>query len=428
VGLIVTIASLIAIAAATLTPETSPAMASHFCLVCGSVGTVDAVLNVILFIPLGVGLALSGVQGKKALMWVFALSALIETAQLFFIPGRDSTIGDVLTNTLGGGLGFAIVRFYPLWLRPASRVARNLCLGWASIWLTIQIVSIYGFTLSLSHSQYFGEIARELGDFAVFPGRVLSVRIDDKPIPNTAIDDSRVVERLLLRGATIATTVVPAESTRKIAPIVRVADAQQREILLIAQDGDRFIFTIRTGAAVLRARRPFFAVAGVFPAVVPGYSSADDSLTLTARYAAGVVGIRAHNNSSDSGLVIPINASLGWILWLPFQWLIEGTGAEHMISWIWMACLALPFGYWAFYFRESTSSKQARLEATFDLLFGVLLLIAGLIVTPRVFGLAIAPFIDWVATLAGLFLGYFLGSVTRRLGLTTAPVSGAHQR
>lgn len=428
VGLVITIVSLIAIAAATLTPESSQAVESHFCLICGSVGTVDAILNVILFLPLGVGLALAGARGKNVVLWAFALSALIETAQLFFISGRDASVGDVLTNTLGGALGFAIGGYHALWLRPPGRVARTLCLGWASLWLIIQMISSYGFTISLPHSQYYGQIARELGNFAVFPGTVLSASIGGVPIPNTALDDSREVERLLMANATVAASVVPAKPPPKLAPIARVAEARQREILLLAQDGDRFIFGIRTGAAVLRVRRPFIALANAFPIAFPGDSSAHDALTLTARYGASGAGIGAHARSTSSDVVIPIYASLGWTLWLPFQWLIEGTLSERVISSIWMACLVIPLGYWAFQLRKSSSPEQARSKLTIALLVGAPLLIAGLAVIPYVFGLPVAPIVDWVATLGGVLVGYVLGAVTGPDRSTVAAMSGDPDR
>jgi hypothetical protein len=423
-GLFMTIASLIAIAAATLMPESSPAVESHFCLICGSVGAVDAILNIVLFLPLGVGLALSMVRAKNAVICALALSALIETAQFFVIPGRDASIGDVVTNTIGGALGFAIVRYHALWLRPPPLVARNLALGWAAIWLTIQTISSYGFALSLPHSRYYGQIARELANFAVFPGTVLSARIGDIPIPNTALDDSRAVERLLLTGASVAATVVPAKPTPKIAPIVRVADARQKEILLLAQDGDRFIFGVRTGAAAFRVRRPFFALGDVFPNRLLSDSSGYDSLTLTARYAANRVGIRVQASSKSSGVVIPINASLGWTLWLPFQWLIEGTRTECVISSIWLACLVIPFGYWAFHLREPSSPKRARSELAIVVPLAAALVAAGLTLIPYLFGLSGAPFVDWVATVAGVLLGYTLGVVRRPDRLTPAGISG----
>src|SRR3954469_19639810 len=151
-GFVITMVSLAAIGLATLLPASGAASGSHFCLVCGSFGGVDAVLNVLLFVPLGIGLALSGLPAKRALLAMCALSALIETAQLLVIPGRDSTIGDLLTNALGGALGFAMARYPEDWLRPTPRIARNLLVAWAAIWLTIQIISNFGLAVSLPDS------------------------------------------------------------------------------------------------------------------------------------------------------------------------------------------------------------------------------------------------------------------------------------
>jgi VanZ like family len=410
--MILTLASLIAIAIATLTPETGPAVGSHFCLVCGSVGAVDAVLNIILFVPLGVGLALSGVRARNALVCMFALSVLIETAQFFVISGRDAAIGDVLTNTLGGTLGLAIGRYHALWLRPRPSIARKLLTGWAIIWLSIQMASNYGFALSLPPSKYYGQIARALGNFAVFPGTVLSSRIDGVPIPNTAFDNSAVVEQLLAAGATVTAKVLPAEPTRRIAPIVRITDARQREILLVAQDGDRLIFGVRTGAAVLGARPPLFGLANVFPVALRSGSSGQDTLTLIGRYAPSGVRIHAHGGGTVRDRLIPITASLGWTLWLPFQWLIEGTWEEQLIGWIWIACLAIPMGYWAIRIRSQSMTKANVSEMGIALLTGAAVLFAGLTLVPYAFGVSTAPLLDWLATFGGGVAGYALGRVT----------------
>jgi hypothetical protein len=262
--LVITIASLAAIGFATLLPEPDAAVSSHFCLVCGSVGGVNAVLNVFLFVPLGIGLGLTGFPGKRAVIAMSALSALIETAQFLVIPGRDATIGDVLTNTFGGVLGFAIVRYAELWLRPPPRIARNLAVGWTTIWLAIQIISNFGFALSPPDSLYYGEIAPVLGNFAVFPGLVLTASIDDVQLPNTAFSDSRRVQRLLLDGTTVATTVVPAQPTRDIAPIGRVAEAKEKEIVLLAQNGE-YLFSAFTLAQPCSASPRWRSLSGRLP-------------------------------------------------------------------------------------------------------------------------------------------------------------------
>jgi VanZ family protein len=409
--LLITIASLAAVGFATLLPEPAAASGSHFCLVCGSLGGVNAVLNVFLFVPLGIGLALSGLPAKRALLAMCALSTLIEATQFLAIPGRYSTIGDVLTNTLGGALGFAIGRYAELWLQPPPPIARNLAVGWATIWLAIQVISNFGFALSLPDSQYYGQIARVLGNFAVFPGLVLTASIDDVQIPNTRVADSRKVQWLLLHGATVGTTVVPAEPTREIAPIIRVADAKKKEIVLLAQNGEHLIFGVHTGAAVLRLRPPLFALPEAFPTAVSSLALAADTLRLSGRYIARGVRMNAQNRSATHDRGIPLTASLGWTLWLPFQWFIEGTRSELVVSWIWFACLVIPLGYWSLRTIDSSRPQGILRHWVPVLLAGVAFLCAGLVLVPHAFGLSAAPLRDWLATLAGALVGCGLGAL-----------------
>jgi hypothetical protein len=414
-GLIITIASLAIIAFATLLPVRGPAVGSHFCLVCGSLGGINAVLNVFLFVPLGVGLALSGFAGKRAIFAACLLSALIEAAQFSLIGGRDSTIGDVLTNTLGGALGFAIGRYAGDWLRPSPGIAKNLAVVWATIWFAIQAVSSYGFAPALPDSKYYGQIARVFWNFEVFRGRVLSASIGDVQVPNTAFADSHSVRRLLLGGATVAATVVPAEFTHDVAPIVRVADGTKREIVLLAQNRDDVVFGLHTGAGVLRLRPPLFGLPGAFSAGRSTQPLAADTLRLSGRYSSSGVRITAEGRSATHDRRIPINASLGWTLWLPFPWFIEGTRMELVLSWLWLACLVVPLGYWAIHLNPSPSSDRFRGRSVALLLGGVALVGGGLVLVPIVFGLSAAPLRDWLATLTGLLAGATLGSLSTRL-------------
>ena len=422
-GLIITIASLAVIAFATLLPAPGPTVASHFCLVCGSLGGLNAVLNVLLFVPLGVGLALSGLPGKRAIFAACLLSALIEVAQFSLIGGRDSTIGDVLTNTLGGALGFAIGRYAGDWLRPSPGIARNLAVVWATIWFVIQVISSYGFAPTLPDSQYYGEIARVFWNFEVFRGRVLSASINDVQIPNTAFADSRTVRRLLLDGATVAATVVPAEPTREVAPIVRIADEMKREIVLLAQNRDDVVFGIHTGAGVLRLRPPLFGLPGVFPSGRSTHPLAADTLRLSGRYASSTVRMTADSRSATHDRRIPLNASLGWTFWLPFPWFIEGTRMELILSWLWLACLAVPLGYWAVRHNDPLPSEGIVRRWSPVLLAGLALLSAGLVVVPMAFGLSAASLRDWLATLAGILIGGGFGALGAKLAGKPTPMS-----
>ncbi|MBC7791107.1 MAG: VanZ family protein [Anaerolineae bacterium] len=404
-GLAITIASLLAIGFATLLPEPGQSMRQHSCLVCGSFGGVDAFLNVLLFLPLGIGLALSGIAGRRALLAVCGLSMVIETAQFLVIPGRDSTLGDVITNTIGGALGFGLVRYSLILLRPTPRIATILTIGWSATWLSIQSISSYGFAPSLPDSRYYGQIARAIGKLALFEGRVISARVDDVAIPNWAFADSRPIRRALLNGAPVVAMVIAAGPTRGMAPIVRVADAEQREIVVLAQQQRNLLFGIRTGADVLRLRRPMFALRNAFPSGdVDDGPIATDVLRLSGRYFAGEVTMSAQTALATRHRREPVTTSLGWTMVLPFNWIIEGTHEEFVVSCIWTASWLIPFGYWAG--RMAADSTAAGIARHWRLVFLVLLPVAvGLIMIPRAFGLPAASLSEWLCGLAGLIVG-----------------------
>jgi hypothetical protein len=337
-----------------------------------------------------------------------ALSALIETAQFLFIPGRSSTIGDVLTNSLGGALGFAIARHTFVLIYPRARMAMSLTIGWSAVWVTIQTASAFGFSPAFPRSRYYGEIAPSLGNFEQFRGRVFHASIADVVVPDTRFNDSPRVRELLIGGATVTTTVLLADSSRATAPIVRVADADEREILLLAQNGADLVFGVRTGAAALRLRPPLFALADGLVAVPPdGRGLAVNALTLSAGYSAREVWMSVQSRARHSRR-IPITAALGWTMLLPFQWFIEGSRAELAISAIWTACLLLPIGYWLGGAIRFPGADMGPMIRTAAVAIASLFFLVGLIVVPHAFGVNPASPTDWLAALAGILSGVVL--------------------
>jgi hypothetical protein len=280
-----------------------------------------------------------------------------------------------------------------------------LGLSWSAVWLATQTISAFGFSPAIPRSEYYGQIARRLGNFEQFRGAVVRASIADVTVPDTRFPDSHRVRELLVRGAIVTTTVVPAGLTSDIAPIVRVVDAREREIVLLAQNAEDLVFGVRTGAAALRLRPPFFALPDAFSAVSPSDGGlTTDTLVTSARYSAREVWLNAQTRTSYDRH-IPISASLGWTMLLPFQWFIEGTPAELVVSAIWIACLLLPIGYWGAgvvgFPRAQDATKIRLMSATIALL----LLYVGLVVVPHVFGVTAAPPSDWLAALTGILLG-----------------------
>ena len=143
-GRLLLIVSAIVIGLATLTPsDQANTGGGALCIVCGDFGGVDALLNVMLFVPLGIGLAMAGVRASRAIPAMCLATILIETLQIGVISGRDASIGDVITNAVGGALGYLIGSRIDRLLRPSARAAFTLCVAWLSCWLGFQALAAF---------------------------------------------------------------------------------------------------------------------------------------------------------------------------------------------------------------------------------------------------------------------------------------------
>jgi VanZ family protein len=74
-------------------------------------GALEALANIVFFIPVG---ALLAAVFAQRLFWVavllaVALSGLIEAGQLLLLPARFASWGDILANSIGAAIGAGIV-------------------------------------------------------------------------------------------------------------------------------------------------------------------------------------------------------------------------------------------------------------------------------------------------------------------------------
>jgi VanZ family protein len=69
----------------------------------------DGILNICLFVPLGLAAGWSSRSPLKAILAGILLSTGIELAQTI-VPGRDPSLSDIVFNTIGALSGAMIVR------------------------------------------------------------------------------------------------------------------------------------------------------------------------------------------------------------------------------------------------------------------------------------------------------------------------------
>jgi hypothetical protein len=420
-GLVAAVAGAAVICAATLTPQPGDQTTSPFCVICGSLGGVNTLLNVLLFMPLGAGLAMSGVRAKWAIAAMLIFSGLIEVAQLTLVGGRDATTGDVLANSVGGALGFALVHFAGAWVRPTRRMAHMLAAVWGLGWLGVQVISSYAFVPDFPPAHYYGQIARSFEDLSTFEGSVLSATIDTVVVPNVGYAKSDQLREMLLHRSVVAATVIPRQPTPAVAPIIRV-DTKGREIVLLAQYRRDLAFGVRTGAAVLRVRPPLFILHDVFPdSVFSPESSSVDTLRLAGRYGKGIVQMSAKLGSSMVERRLPVSPALAWTLVTPGRWYISGSAGERFITLLSIALLLIPLGYWstvAGTYTHASLGRGAKAPGRriVTALAVLALFLSGLVAVPVLFGLPALSSIELIAGLGGLVIGCVGALVTQNAG------------
>jgi hypothetical protein len=391
---VLVVASLIAIAGATLValPRQAEAVAqtSPWCLVCGSLGLVDVILNVALFLPLGAALRLRGVRLRGIAAFSCLVSLGLELIQ-GAIPGRDPSLSDVLTNTLGGTLGGVAAIWSHHLSRPGRRTAAALAIIWAAVWL-LQTAAV-GAVLqpSLPRSWYWGQLAPDLAQFEQFSGKVLSATVGAQGLYIGRLERSAEIRDLLLGGAPLRGTTTPGSATPGLAPIVSIFDQQQREIVLIGRWGDDLVYRLRTRAFNVRLRPPAVRLSSAF-------AGPDDVLDVTGRWDPDQGAFSLSLGSGDGALhrSVRLDAQWGWSLLLPFPYAHGAESPWLTVAWVtaWMVLL----GYWSAAWSRPAILAAAAIAAL------------GLGPLPALVGLWPAESDQWIAAALGLGAGALLAN------------------
>jgi Concanavalin A-like lectin/glucanases superfamily/VanZ like family len=169
-------------------PEGELRWSRVLCVVCGQASLADGFANLVLFVPLGLSLALLSCGRTREIPLAAALSLSVELAQ-FVVPGRDPNLGDFIFNTLGAVVGGEIVRSAPLWMSAGPRAAARLSLAASVATVTVFILTAMLLTVSLPDTAYVAgsrslqgsttplRIGGNVDPHSHFQGRIDEVRV-----------------------------------------------------------------------------------------------------------------------------------------------------------------------------------------------------------------------------------------------------------
>ncbi|MEX2375108.1 MAG: VanZ family protein [Dehalococcoidia bacterium] len=246
-----------ALYAVTLTPTPSferpgpePFM---LCILCGDRGGADLVLNVVLYMPLGL-LAAQRIGVWRTLLLGVLLSMGVELIQLF-LPGRFSTLGDVVANGSGALAGAFLYRVSAM----VGRGRRpGYAVGFSTALTAGGLVLLGGWLIEPSPTDevYWGQWTPDFGPGTRYTGTVLSARLNGRPLPSRRLPDSLTAGGVILDDWTLSGTVEKGSPTRSVTSVLSIFDEKENEILYLGAYGEHLLLRERLRAQDWQLDRP----------------------------------------------------------------------------------------------------------------------------------------------------------------------------
>ena len=400
-GAALAIVGLLAILVLTLSPNPRQDRVVNqtplLCLVCGEFGGADVVRNLLLFLPLGAGLALLGWSWGRVVGFCALLSLGVETLQYAAHTGRDASLSDLLTNTTSAALAAAAVGRLGVLLTPRPPVARRLSLAAACGWLGLLILTAASMRPWAPAGRLRNYCSAAFPTAELFSGTARRMTLNgvalscDQEVPRSEI--RRQISRWEIGLETMAVAADPSPERR----IIHLVRSPGVTLLVLAQLDRSAVFQAPTRAQSFGFFAPAVRLQDAFPARPGG------PVELAAETEGHRLRLSAVHDGNRRSVELALSPSFGWtlIFGVPI-----GPGVHlRLLAGLWLGALVLPAAYWAGF--------GARPAAAFGALGAVV--VAGLGLVPALAGFDPVHPSEWIGAAAGVTLGWALSQIAAYL-------------
>jgi hypothetical protein len=253
----------------------------------------DAIVNIALFLPLGLLLERDGWRGTNIMLLALAVSFAIEILQGSLIPGRRGSALDVAFNLAGAGAGF-------LGRRTPSAVLALPLLPWIASGALLR-------PSAPKTPTWWGQWAHAFAGTSAFEGRILSLRLLDQTVPDGPIDSTAgLAARAERSGLSLDVELLAGSGTDGLTHLAGVSDGEGHVIIALEQSGSDLILTWRSLGASLGLRPP----RALFPAFLP--LEAGERVRLSAEVRAGHASVAADAPGLSGRRALRFTPMSGW--------------------------------------------------------------------------------------------------------------------
>ena len=418
-----------AIASLTLTPEPGESGRTPLlCLFCGERGGIDAVLNIALFVPLGIGLRLMGLRTRTVALVGLLASIAIELLQVTVVMGRHATVGDVVWNATGAAAGAWIAGRLRHWFAPPPGAAIRLLRGYAALPILFVAAGALLLQPSVPDGAYFAQWRPPDSQRAPPHAIVLDARWNGEPFPNGLVADARpMVARSRAGGVIVQARLRPAARDRYLVGVLAAVAERRRSTWRLMLGGHTMRFWVRSRADDLGFRSPGLLV----PVAAEGVRTIwrgplrwqeGDTLRVDARRERGRYDVAVATGTRERRFSYNASPTRALLTVVPMEF--AAGFPSDALTLLWLPVLFAPLGWWA---GRAASDATHRLEAV---LLPIAVVAVAFVAIPVASRLAIPPLIEWGAALTGLSLSAAGARAWTRRSLTAgsrppASMSGA---
>ena len=407
-GVVLSALVLTVVLVATLSPAPPSTPTPDFlCIACGEMGGLDVLNNIVLFVPLGLAFALASGRRWWSVLACVAVTTFVESMQFRIVTGRDSSLSDLLANSLGGLIGVEAALRGALLVRPRARAASVLAIAGAVLFALVTTLTSLGLRPASIPRSLWVQWTPERASYVPFTGQLLDFKLDSIDLPRRFYPPTSLgVDRILRGPEWHASAVIGTQGLRpQRSAIARIAE-EFTVLLSIEQYGWDLACLQKTRSGDFRFRSPKIALRDVLAGSSAGRTD-------PVRFTCARTGGSLITSAADRQEVLRLSPSLGWLLAYPLS--SPAPAGFVWISVVWLIALAFPAGYWIrcavesdLAARDSDRPRHARYVAIGALAvsFGV-----GLFFVPWLAGTAPAAWWEWVSAVAGAVAG----SVSARL-------------
>jgi hypothetical protein len=349
---------------------------------------VDVLNNMLLFVPLGSGLTLLGLRVRSVLLVGFLVSFVVESLQHLVISGRDPSLSDLVTNTLGSWLGTVLSARYAHVLWPGRRGSALLALAGVMVWWTVQTGTAALLRPWAPPGELRGAWARVIPGRPAFDGTVTSAFVSGVAVHGGSIPVNTGLNERINNGLVHLELEMTAGRDLPGGASIFELLGRSGDVISVEARGRDLIVQMPARAQAWRLRPPALHLAGALQGTV------GTRLRLAAGERGDTLWAACASESNELRTQQILSPSLGWSLLVPFHY---AYGSEvPWLTGLWLIAWMIPVAYWS----ARTGIGRYRLP------WYLLTLLVGLGFVPHLMGYPAVPWSEWLAGAIGIGLGW----------------------